>query len=952
MTTRPGFQRDRGDRGAILILALIYVVAVSLVVIALASWASNDLSNTAKFTSATQLEASARNTAEVAINNIRYKPLLGANQTLNASIPSYCWGTSAPSSQTYTFQSGNAGNTQTYTFSAWCSTAWNPLSAVSRTVNIYVCQSTYSASACANSPFLSVVVAFDDYPTGTTSAPIQGICTVWCGEGMTIVSWDWSPGITTQQTNTITVTTSAPSNATVGGGLYIPAASASSGQSVLIASVTPTSCSLSSGVVQFVGIGTCELTFDDPGNVAFAPAQQVTQIFAITSANTSGLTIGSVIGTYGSPLVLSTSCTTGCSSTGAVSFTVISGTAKGCAVATTAGVSSLSATSAGTCIVTATKAADAAFPTAAVSAATTIAFAQAVLTVTPSSGTSVFGTVPATLTPTYSGFIKTDTVASLTTAPTCAAPVTATSPVNTYSSVCSGGVATNYSFQYNTAAYTITQATPTVFLSNIPTAAGVGLGTYTATFSVTTGDTGATSIVSSTTGVCTVSGNVVTFVTGGTCTLTPSVAASANYKAATGAAQSFSVAKPIPTTPQITNVPSSGVAGGTFTAVVSTSGDGVKSVVSSTTSVCTTSGLVVTYVFAGTCSLTATVAAGTAYGAASGSPQSFAITATVPGAPTNVNVTPSSKTSFTVTWSAASTGGASITSYVVESRAYPNGSFSIANCTNSLTLTCTISGLPVGSLYQFEVAAVNSVGTGAFVADQAGYPSLIGSLVAPTSLTSSRTFTFTVAATTSGNTLIAELGNTSGITVSTISSTGAGTGCGLTFTRAAASTSPTGATSDTEIWYAANVPSCSNEIVTVTYAAATALQYGAVEQWTGLSWGTTTPVLDGTPSTTSATIGNRGSSTFTTGSVTGGTATYSLVLGLATSTAALTATQTPAVIGSLAAGDAAVSVAIDSSPTYGIASYVVDSGNAVTGFTYPGQLNASYTAVAVAFNTN
>jgi hypothetical protein len=54
----------------------------------------------------------------------------------------------------------------------------------------------------------------------------------------------------------------------------------------------------------------------------------------------------------------------------------------------------------------------------------------------------------------------------------------------------------------------------------------------------------------------------------------------------------------------------------------------------------------------------------------------------------------------------------------------------------------------------------------------------------------------------------------------------------------------------------------------------------------------------------------------------------------------------------VATGDTAVSLAIDSAPTYGIASYIVDSGNGVTGFTYPGQNNTSYTAAAVAFNTN
>ena len=57
-----------------------------------------------------------------------------------------------------------------------------------------------------------------------------------------------------------------------------------------------------------------------------------------------------------------------------------------------------------------------------------------------------------------------------------------------------------------------------------------------------------------------------------------------------------------PTTPTITNVPSSGIFGGGFTATVNTNGDGTKSVATTTPTVCATNGLAVTYVGVGTCS--------------------------------------------------------------------------------------------------------------------------------------------------------------------------------------------------------------------------------------------------------------------------------------------------------------------------------------------------------------
>ncbi len=80
-----------------------------------------------------------------------------------------------------------------------------------------------------------------------------------------------------------------------------------------------------------------------------------------------------------------------------------------------------------------------------------------------------------------------------------------------------------------------------------------------------------------------------------------------------------------PTTPVISNLPGSGVNGGGFTASVSTTGDGTTSVTSSTNGVCTASGLAVSYVGLGTCTLTAHVAAGPNYAAADGSPQSLTV---------------------------------------------------------------------------------------------------------------------------------------------------------------------------------------------------------------------------------------------------------------------------------------------------------------------------------------
>jgi hypothetical protein len=93
-----------------------------------------------------------------------------------------------------------------------------------------------------------------------------------------------------------------------------------------------------------------------------------------------------------------------------------------------------------------------------------------------------------------------------------------------------------------------------------------------------------------------------------------------------------------PTTPTVTNVPATAYLGGSFSPLMSTTGDGTTSVTSSTNAVCVMSASTVQYVGAGTCLLTAHVAHGVLYRAADGFPQPFGVlgftidTATLPSA--------------------------------------------------------------------------------------------------------------------------------------------------------------------------------------------------------------------------------------------------------------------------------------------------------------------------------
>jgi hypothetical protein len=95
--------------------------------------------------------------------------------------------------------------------------------------------------------------------------------------------------------NTITVNSAQPTNATVGGATYSPVASATSGDAVAVTSSTTSICTVSSGVVTFIGAGpgtaTCTLDFNDPGNTDYVAATQVTQSFTVSVGVPAGVSI-------------------------------------------------------------------------------------------------------------------------------------------------------------------------------------------------------------------------------------------------------------------------------------------------------------------------------------------------------------------------------------------------------------------------------------------------------------------------------------------------------------------------------------------------------------------------------------------------------------------------------------------------------------------------------------
>ena len=178
---------SKDESGAILILALVYIVVVSVIVLAMSSWATNDLKNTTVFTNVNSTNYAATSATDVAIQSIRYNPIPSATPGGGAATPyAECW---VPTSGTVSQLTVDNVNIE-----EWCSTTENLASPQTRVVTLDACVGSGAASVC-NSPWLVAVVAFNDYPPGGQPLlPTQ--CNLMaqktCGEGVTIESWTWS----------------------------------------------------------------------------------------------------------------------------------------------------------------------------------------------------------------------------------------------------------------------------------------------------------------------------------------------------------------------------------------------------------------------------------------------------------------------------------------------------------------------------------------------------------------------------------------------------------------------------------------------------------------------------------------------------------------------------------------------------------------------------------------
>jgi hypothetical protein len=229
------------ESGAVMILALVFLVVVALIVTALLTWVGTSLTANADYANERATEAAATSAVNLAIQNSRYS---FSAAMVNASPPVQCWGTSGTSSVTV----------DNVTVDVWCSMSWLPFSVTAQNRNI-----TYSAcvvpvnptptdpvptaTSCAAAPLLQALVSFDDPPGPgggpqppppepeqcTPSSPPTYDGT--CGQSLTQDSWQWNPvvpSVTSISAASAPVTALSPSGSsismTVSGNGFVPGA--------------------------------------------------------------------------------------------------------------------------------------------------------------------------------------------------------------------------------------------------------------------------------------------------------------------------------------------------------------------------------------------------------------------------------------------------------------------------------------------------------------------------------------------------------------------------------------------------------------------------------------------------------------------------------------------------------------------------------------------------------
>jgi hypothetical protein len=488
----------------------------------------------------------------------------------------------------------------------------------------------------------------DDY-TGTGTPGCQGIIVLT---------------YSTQGTQTQTITFGALSNQPFGTAPFAVSATASSGLAVSFASTTLSVCTVSGITVTLLAVGTCTIQATQAGNSSYSAATPVNQTFQVTQASQTisfGALSDQVFGT--APLTVSATSSSGLP----VSFASITPS-----VCTVSGIT-VALLTVGTCTVQASQTGNANYA-AATPVNQSFQVTQANQTISFSALSNIaLGTAPFTVSATASSGLAVS-FAAITPSVCTASGATVTlvalgtctiQATQEGNSTYAPATPVNQSFQVTQTSQTITFGA----LSNEV------FGTAPFTVSATSSSGLAVSFASLTSSVCTVSGDTVTLVAAGTCTIQATQAGNSTYAAATPVNQSFQVTQ---TSQTITFGALSNEVFGTapFTVSATSSSGLTVSFASLTSAVCTLSGATVTLVAVGTCTIQATQTGNSNYSAAAPVNQSFQVT----------------QTSQTITFGALSNEPFGTAPLTVSATSSSGLTVSFASLTSAV---CTVSGATV-----------------------------------------------------------------------------------------------------------------------------------------------------------------------------------------------------------------------------------------------------------------
>jgi hypothetical protein len=199
----------RDEDGAVLILAIIFLMVVSLVITAILTWAGTSLTATGSFQTERDTEYGATAAVNLAVQTTRTTFDAGSPAPfLNNPTPELC----------ATYATPGGGSTSVHVY---CTMVWQPYSSNTRVFTYSACLSGSSADAsgtsCAAAPLLQARFAFYDYPSAaasisSTPQECQPVSSGGaCGQNVAQLSWQWNPIIPA-------VTALSPSTGPVTGG--------------------------------------------------------------------------------------------------------------------------------------------------------------------------------------------------------------------------------------------------------------------------------------------------------------------------------------------------------------------------------------------------------------------------------------------------------------------------------------------------------------------------------------------------------------------------------------------------------------------------------------------------------------------------------------------------------------------------------------------------------------